>query len=135
MIGSNSAIHSGTLQDTYSFIDHSPAADTNFYRLKLVDINGSFSYSKIIKIKFATGPSIEIYPNIIKEGIPFTIETKGITGKLYIRITSLNGQTEKRETSIGSNAVSIETAGLKAGIYIVSVISRTNESHHEIIIQ
>lgn len=136
VIGSNSAIPTGaSLNNTYSFLDPSPAFNANFYRLKMANIDGSYAYSKVIKIDFANGPSIHIYPNIVREGLPITIKTSGITGKLDIRITTLNGQTEKRETSFGSNAVSIETEGLQAGIYIVSVISQANESHHVIIIQ
>lgn len=40
----------GTMQDQYQFDDPFPLPGTNYYRLKMVDQDGSFKYSKIISV-------------------------------------------------------------------------------------
>lgn len=48
---------------TYTWTDRSPFEGTNFYRLKMIDIDGSFQYSKIIKISTNSAGQISIFPN------------------------------------------------------------------------
>ncbi|WP_295674116.1 hypothetical protein, partial [uncultured Mucilaginibacter sp.] len=53
---------------TYSLLDKAPIAGENLYRLKMVDLNGTISYSGVAKvmygnIKSLAKSSISIYPN------------------------------------------------------------------------
>ncbi len=55
-------------EGTYSFLDPKPAIATDQYRLKLVDLNGNITYSKIVTLMYANSnslvkSSISIYPN------------------------------------------------------------------------
>lgn len=48
----------------YSFMDNHPAGGINYYRLKMLDKDGSFTYSKIIMIEFVNaGARVSLYPN------------------------------------------------------------------------
>ncbi len=48
----------------YSYTDNHPVSGINHYRLKILDKDGSFTYSKIIMIEFANaGMSVSLYPN------------------------------------------------------------------------
>ncbi len=49
----------------YNFIHQSPDAGKNFYRLKMVDIDGKFSYSNILLVNLnnSTENKLLIYPN------------------------------------------------------------------------
>ncbi|MET0299912.1 MAG: discoidin domain-containing protein [Flavitalea sp.] len=45
----------------YSWTDLSPAAGENFYRLKIVDVDGAFTYSDIVRGSVKTGAAIVVY--------------------------------------------------------------------------
>jgi hypothetical protein len=47
---------------TYSWTDDTPLP-ANFYRLKMADLDGSFSYSNVLKIDMTGKKSMTIYPN------------------------------------------------------------------------
>lgn len=62
----------------YSATDNNPVNDNGYYRLKQVDKDGTFSYSKIISVNFHRGNSIKftVYPNPNKG--EFTADVSGI---------------------------------------------------------
>jgi hypothetical protein len=59
-IGTVKAFGSTTTPQYYSFIHDNPAMPLNYYRLKMVDINGEFDYSKIVSIAQNTEGGISI---------------------------------------------------------------------------
>lgn len=64
-------------QQFYAFADNVPSEGTNYYRLKLVGKNGSFTYSNVVIVNFSLAV-IEIYPNpasnyvYLKNNVRFT---------------------------------------------------------------
>lgn len=54
---------------TYEFTHRNPINGDNFYRLKIVDTDGSFTYSKIEHVKFEIGLEVSVYPNPAAENI------------------------------------------------------------------
>jgi hypothetical protein len=56
---------SGTSYNTkhYSYIDENPLHDVTYYRLKQIDLNGSFSFSKIESLTAGIAHNIAVYPN------------------------------------------------------------------------
>jgi Ice-binding-like/Secretion system C-terminal sorting domain len=47
----------------YNWIDNSPHAMLNFYRLKMIDTDGGFKYSRVFRINMNPTKGILIYPN------------------------------------------------------------------------
>ncbi len=61
-IGTENAIGSG--RNSYQFTDNNPTNGLNYYRLKSVDKDGNFSFSKIVKVEFSiSNAQLSIYPN------------------------------------------------------------------------
>jgi hypothetical protein len=54
-------------QNNYSFVDSSPVIGKNYYRLKNIDLNGTFDYSKIIRVDAGNSKRIVMYPNPVEE--------------------------------------------------------------------
>ncbi len=50
----------------YSFEDQNFLNGQNYYRLKQIDLDGRFSYSKIVSIDFSDFQTIKLYPNPVK---------------------------------------------------------------------
>lgn len=47
----------------YGFLDTAPLDGTNYYRLRLVDIDGSLSYSPVLRITFDRTDHWQVFPN------------------------------------------------------------------------
>lgn len=51
----------------YGWFDTNPATGTNYYRIRVVDKNGEFKYTRVVKITLGKGePSITVYPNPVQ---------------------------------------------------------------------
>lgn len=48
---------------SYSFIDTSPLHGKNYYRLKAVDLDGQFEYSKVVSANWTVSQGVDLYPN------------------------------------------------------------------------
>ena len=57
----------------YSATDNKPLNGIGYYRLKMVEVDGSVTYSKIVTVQFATGNLITIYPSLWKKGTTLNI--------------------------------------------------------------
>ena len=77
----------------YVSVDTKPATGYNYYRIRSVDLNGSISYSTIVKVMIGTEKSdINIYPNPITDGqIHLQFMNEG-AGKYGIRLLNKLGQ-------------------------------------------
>ncbi len=49
--------------NNYSYIDNNPSADKSYYRLKMVDKDGKYTYSNLIALKSGKIQTLGIYPN------------------------------------------------------------------------
>lgn len=107
----------------YGFTDENPYIGTNFYRLKQVDLNGAFDYTKIVKSEFAHEGKLEIllYPNpVFSNAITIQIGSSqpDITGKY--RIYSLTG-TVLQEGEILSRSTEVDIENLASGAYYIDI--------------
>ena len=66
-------------QGTYSLADNSPFTGLNEYRLKLIDINGTVTYSNIASVDYSPPPvsAIAVYPNPVKTVLNLNITVPG----------------------------------------------------------
>jgi hypothetical protein len=116
-ISTGSVDGKGNVNDmqTYSFKDDHPFNGVNYYRLKQVDFNGSFSYSNIIAI-INQQADINIYPN--PNNGTFVISLMAPAHAYQLDVTDLHGRTVY--TMKGDEVPeSIEVKDLAGGVYIV----------------
>jgi hypothetical protein len=48
---------------SYNVIDNSPLSGTSYYRLKMVDLDGTFEHSKMVSVSTEVGVLVRAYPN------------------------------------------------------------------------
>ncbi|GGH55593.1 hypothetical protein GCM10007423_63290 [Dyadobacter endophyticus] len=53
----------------YSYVDANPLTGQNFYRLKMVDLDGTFAYSAIRLVEIEVGSGLVPYPNPVVDKI------------------------------------------------------------------
>lgn len=63
IIGSVSANGESKTILSYSFSDNNPLNGQNFYRLKMIDLDSTFAYSRINNVAFENKSLVNVYPN------------------------------------------------------------------------
>jgi hypothetical protein len=107
----------GTTQErsNYRFIHEKPIIGANYYRLKQVDFNGSYTYSKIVNVIFES-KEIDIFPNPTASII--TIVGIHPAGGASIRVTNEMGQLVK-SAQLTTNT--FDLSDLPKGLYFVTI--------------
>lgn len=110
----------------YAFQDPNPSEGANYYRLKMVDKPGNYSYSYIVLVNFNLG-IIQLYPNPAKRQV-YLVNNFNFTNDEPIQVELINplGQrlfTEKKVTA-GLNRLTVQfPAGFPSGTYFFIVIN------------
>lgn len=108
----------------YAFIDHNPYTGVNYYRLKQVDLNEDFTYSKnyiALDFGFPDEAVVSIYPNPVKESFSVKPE-KAHPQPLQLIIYNLRGEkVSESYVDNGLGPVNQYVGFLSAGTYILEV--------------
>lgn len=78
---------------TYHFFDYAPQVPTTYYRLKMVDDDGTFVYSPIRSVQFeGEGSSLRIFPNPVAEVLHITFGTAMYADDLLVELLDGSGR-------------------------------------------
>lgn len=115
---------------TYLFEDAAPMLGVNYYRLRQVDFDGTFAYSKIIAIdvKGLKGAQV-FFPNPTLDVVSYQFSTTK-EETLNISIIDIVGKTLAEityETNPGINTKRIDLTTYPAGTYLIKVQNSTGE--------
>ncbi|KAA0992145.1 Ig-like domain-containing protein [Dyadobacter aurulentus] len=117
-------------ENRYSYLHVNPANGANLYRLKMVDRDLSFAYSKIQTVTFERVVDVIIFPNPTSGQI--TINTPGWelvkSVKIYNLVGSVVYTSEKRPAKI------IDVSNVNAGNYLIQLISQDGSVRTERIV-
>jgi len=94
---------------TYSWLDNSPLDGVGFYRLKMIDIDGVFKYSAIVRIDMKAQKSISVYPNPVTEEIILLQMYGQSKGEHILNLYTINGKKvmSSRIIHSGNDAVKV----------------------------
>jgi len=109
----------------YSFTDANAAGVGSIvnYRLKMVDIDGQFSYSGIRSVRFAQSSLVTVTPTVAGAGQPLKvlIVAPGNTLSYDVWLLSATGAVLSRHRTPSQTPLNLPTAGLARGLYFVRV--------------
>jgi hypothetical protein len=112
------------LSNEYHCIDLVPVSGSNLYRLKIINKDGTYSYSNVAQVvnQLNSLEAFRIYPNPVVGKSVFTIDLgRAFNGyNNTYQITDLGGK-QLRSGRLTQAITAISTAGLSAGSYIVTV--------------
>ena len=100
----------------YTFIDAAIFAtkQTVYYRIKMIDKNGSITFSNIIKLSNHQNITLGIYPNPVKN----MLTVSGLKQKGTLRLSSAEGKIIYQQI-VTTQAITINMSGYAKGLYVL----------------
>ncbi|MGV3503659.1 MAG: T9SS type A sorting domain-containing protein [Adhaeribacter sp.] len=118
-IGSRPAAGNSTGRQAYAFSAPSPGKGTHYYRLKMIDQDGSFTYSPIKALQWSEMPSLQCYPNPVTDKLYLA----GVPAADLQQVTLSDTRGNRVFASTGLAAGYLDLQHLPAGIYLLQVSS------------
>jgi len=127
------ALNNSTITPTYHASDDSPGKGINYYRLKMVDLDGKFSYSSIVTIQVNNSKAPLVYPNPAGK---FVNILQGRDLVKFVSVYTISGKVMIRYKNQGTeNIIHLSTSNLPKGTYLVEVTTSTNVYHDKLLIE
>lgn len=102
--------------NAYQFTDTGALSPANYYRLKINNLDGSYSYSNIVTV-FAPVITMLAYPNPVNDNLFLWLPK--FTGNANLAITDANGIVVRKETvNQGTNKIKMDISRLSIGVYV-----------------
>jgi hypothetical protein len=137
-IGRVMAVGNSNINNQYSFYDERTIGNM-YYRLKMVDTDQSFKYSKIVSVSTDNiankESSILIYPNPVNKGEKINIElnTANSAGKVLVELNDILGR-QSASYLVEGNHISVDTPNI-AGVYLMTIFDGNAVYRYKIVVQ
>jgi endonuclease I len=109
----------------YSFTDYDlPLVNIVYYRLKMIDIDGKFSYSKTVPIRLNNNFSnAQVYPNPTKGNLTLSLQHYLAENSKLI-IVDLSGRIlMQQQVAAGQNSVDLDVSKFPVGRYFIKLVN------------
>ena len=116
------AVNKGKFMNTYTYEVMNPYKGNNYYRLRIVSLDGKTSYSAPAYVNIGNSSAPALYPNPAKDKISVTQSTDPIRS---LKIFDIGGALV-RTINNQNNDSTITVTGLITGIYIMEIRTSTS---------
>ncbi len=103
----------------YTAADRQPLPGLSYYRLKQIDLDGTFAYSPVVSVQSDGAVEIGIYPNPTAGKLTISLPEALAASAPRVRISDLMGRVVK-ELSLPATG-EVDLSALPAGTYLVNV--------------
>jgi hypothetical protein len=106
----------------YHASDHPASTAIIYYRLKIIDRDGRFTYSNVIALRCANN-AITLFPNPAHDKIELSFQST-TTGKAAMSLYSSSGVVVKDlmiPSIAGPNSIRYDVSGLSSGLYYITI--------------
>lgn len=98
----------------YAFTDNNLPPETQFYRLKMIDIDGAFVYSNIVRLESSSSNRFTVFPNPAIN----SITVGGLHSKGLIEISDIQGRVLKK-INVSAQTQTINIDDFAKGMYVL----------------
>ncbi|PIB36038.1 hypothetical protein BFP72_11840 [Reichenbachiella sp. 5M10] len=141
ILGTVKGAGTSTAAHDYSYIDYSRNSGIVYYRIKQTDYDGQYEYSQLIKVTGAqqNGGELSIYPNPSPENTSLQLTLSGLKGnQVQLTLTNISGiqvlHEELQNLTTDRFTYELDTHHLRAGTYILSVVSQHQSFVNRVVI-
>jgi hypothetical protein len=127
-IGKQPAANNSSTLKQYIFTDNNPL-NTNYYRLKEVDLNGNSTYSNTLLVKLTQAQNLTILQNPVQNSLQVQLNN-GNAQTSSLTIFDLLGRRFKSLT-VPNGLQTINVSSLPSGTYIIQLITSDGEICNE----
>lgn len=117
---------------SYSITDNNVSGIINYYRIRIISIDGKASYSQVVKVVNGKQPgSFSVYPNPITEDIIHLQMNNQPAGKYQVRLYNAAGQvllSKEINHAEGSSKEDIKCENLPKGVYQLKIGNSSDSS-------
>lgn len=133
-IGERAAAGNSTQPLTYDFTDNLPVLGNNYYRLKIIDFDGTFNFSNIINIQLndvVQNNFTGIYPNPTGGQLNVDIQSTALTNTVVRAFDVLGKVIFSQDATLvkGMNTLRLDFSHLASGTYILQFVDVEGKSH------
>jgi hypothetical protein len=110
----------GIQDKNYLFYDTKPLSSLNYYRLKMVDVDGTFRYSEVLAIAFDKDDKLTVFPNPAQQVI--NVQLQAPQGPVLLELRDAAGRlvrTMHLQSGGGTLSTAIVVASLARGLYYI----------------
>ena len=115
------AVGNSTVENYYHDYDYAPLSGINYYRLEIVDFDGSKEYSAAVALDFESEiAELLVFPNPADE--VFFVQSDSDLSAASITLIDLSGKVISIEkTQISNQLIQLNTSELQSGVYFVQI--------------
>ena len=111
---------------TYSFQDASPLNGGNLYRLRMIDADGSFTFSRMLSLEFVSSLKGAVYPNPTAGMVRIDLDALAIKDVAAIDLYALDGKAMVAKTNVLRSE--IDVTNVPSGTYLVVITMKNGMS-------
>lgn len=121
----------------YSFTDEKPFNNINYYRLKMVDEDGRFTYSKtvMLSLKQNNKLSFSFAPNPATSSVSVSLSTLPNSNAKIIITDLLGSQVKLQQMDLRTITNTIDISNLTKGIYLITLITDKGKETQKLVIE
>ena len=134
--GTVQAQGNSTITKSYTFSDATPISGVVYYRLKMVDADGTFAYSSIRVIELSLSATVTLFPNPTADFVNISLKGNN-SGNAKVYLVNQAGQImNQKNAPRNTNIVSFDVKGYNAGLYMIRVAAENGQSEtHRFIVK
>ena len=137
-IGSVNALGNTGINNHYQYTDINVANlyhnATLYYRLKMLDKDGRYTYSNLVVININKQNSFAMYPNPAHGTVTIDNGQWSIDNNTYLMITDVSGKLLKKQKVTNPNTT-VNLAAICTGIYLVTIQSKEGTRTEKLIVK
>jgi hypothetical protein len=115
----------------YRFLDESPNSE-NFYRLKQIDLDGKFTFSKIISVKNESKTEFAVFPNPVIDNLEIQNNTSEVVD---IQLFDSQGNLISSKNKEIGDKINLTMGNLPKGIYLIKMKNEKQSFSQKIVKQ
>ena len=141
-IGTAAAANNSIQKNMYTFPDNDPLAVNSgnkmYYRLKMVDFDGKYTYSNIATVNPLVGNNLlSLYPNPVNSSSVYINFSTPVQSRIEVKIEDVKGRIYKKFTFMSnsnSGAIPVDVSKLANGVYVLKVAGGKNTYNKKFVV-
>ncbi|GGK77099.1 hypothetical protein GCM10011405_26110 [Rufibacter glacialis] len=126
----------------YTYTDRSSASGTVYYRLRQVDFNNAFEYSKVISVSHVaaagSAATVSVYPNPVTDGRVTLRFNEAVKGSATIQLVDMSGRVlhAQQLSNVASEvALNLANLNLKPGVYLINITTNGRSTTQRVMVR